>query len=126
MMATLEDEGRSAEWYVGHTDHSEDSPDSATLDTSQTITVPPRQSPGPMLHDVYLEREDGSLVPIASAVEVKGRGLAGRREAIIKATASDEGLLDTERYGTFRVVKHGEMSEPITRTQKTEPVDVWT
>jgi hypothetical protein len=106
MMATLEDE---------HTD-------AATHDIPDALTPAQRQSPGPMLHDVYQELEGGTLEPIASAVEVKARGLAGRQEAISKGTAD---LDEHARYGTFRVVKHGEMSDPITREQKTEPVDVW-
>lgn len=108
MMATLEDEHTG--WIPRAPNHTETQP-------------APRQSPGPMLHDVYQELEGGTLEPIATAVEVKARGLAGRQEAITKGTAN---LDEHARYGTFRVVKHGEMSEPITRTQKTEPVDVWT
>jgi hypothetical protein len=107
MMATPEDEYAA----VG-----------ALLDTSQTLTVPQRQSPGPMLHDVYRERDDGSLECLDIAVEVKGRGIAGRREAV--RIASDK-LTEDARYGTFRTVKHGEMSDPIVRAQKIEPVDVW-
>lgn len=113
-MATLEDEHTG--WIPRAPNHTETQP-------------VPRQSPGPMLHDVYEVVEDGDVYPtnalvlVMEAVEVKARGLAGRKEAIAKATADRD---ETERYGTFRVVKHGEMSEPITRMQKTEPVDVWT
>jgi hypothetical protein len=107
MMATPEDEYAA----VG-----------ALLDTSQTVTIPSRQSPGPMLHDVYEELEGGDLQLVMEAVEVKARGLAGRKEAISKATAD---LDESARYGTFRTVKHGEMSDPIVRAQKIEPVDVW-
>jgi hypothetical protein len=59
---------------------------------------------------------------VAFAVEVKARGLAGRQEAIAKATANSP---EAERYGTFRVVKHGEMSDPIVREQVVEPRDKW-
>lgn len=112
-MATIEDE---------FTKPSE--VDAGALDTSQTITVPQRQSPGPMLHDVWRVDED-ALYLVAEAVEVKARGAAGRREAVALATALRTDFSDEQRYGTFRTVKHGEMSDPIVRAQKIEPVDVW-
>lgn len=111
-MATLEDE--HAGWMSG----PGDAPEPAV----------PRASPGPMLHDVYEVAEEGDVYPanalvlVMEAVEVRARGLAGRKEAIAKATAGRD---EIERYGTFRTVKHGEMSEPIVRAQKIEPVDVW-
>jgi hypothetical protein len=108
MMATLEDE---------HTD-------AATHDIPDALTSPQRQSPGPYLHDVYYVQDDGSLSPLDQGVEVKARGLAGRKEAITKATA-DLSADDPMRYGTFRVVKHGEMSDPIVREQVVEPRDKW-
>jgi hypothetical protein len=108
MMATLEDE---------HTD-------AATHDIPDALTPVRWRGSGPFLHDVYYVQDDDSLSPLDQGVEVKARGLAGRKEAITKATA-DLSVDDPMRYGTFRVVKHGEMSDPITRAQKTEPVDVW-
>ena len=101
-------------------------PDHPLVDAD--VADPPRQSPGPMLHDVYQVVEDGDVYPasalvlVREAVEVKGRGLTGRREAIDKATAN---LPEGERYGTFRTVRHGEMSDPIIREQDTTPRDKW-
>lgn len=97
--------------------------DAAMRSATDALTPAPRQSPGPMLHDVYRVLDNGDLRLVMETVEVKARGLAGRREAVTRAglLAESEGA----QYGTFRVVKHSEMSDPITRTQKTEPVDVW-
>jgi hypothetical protein len=108
-MATLEDE---------HTD-------AATHDIPDALTPPTRQSPGPYLHDVYRAGDDGWLLLVMEAVEVKARGLAGRQEAIAKATASSKAVNSDEQYGTFRVVKHGEMSDPITRNKKVVEQDDW-
>lgn len=82
----------------------------------------PRASPGPMQHDVYRISDSGLLKLIVEAVTVQARGMAGRREAVRKAT---EQLPEDEQYGTFVTVKHGEMSAPITREKKLEPTDVW-
>jgi hypothetical protein len=110
-MATLEDE---------HTD-------AATHDIPDALTPSQRQSPGPMLHDVWrvLDGEGGGIVMmelVAEAVRVMNRGIAGKREAIALATANES---ENGQYGTFRVVKHGEMSDPIVREQVVEPRDKW-
>lgn len=123
-MATLEDEQAALEARRELDTDLADLEDAATHDIPDALTAVERKSPGPMLHDVYYVQDDGSLSPLDQGVEVKARGLAGRKEAITKATA-DLSADDHMRYGTFRVVKHGEMSDPIVREQKTEPVDVW-
>jgi hypothetical protein len=88
-------------------------------------TVEPRRaSPGPMLHDVWRQDDNGHLQLVAAAVEVKARGEAGRQEAIVKGTA-DLPADDPHRYGSFRTVKHGEMSDPIMRENETVTRDKW-
>lgn len=94
------------------------------------IANPPRPSPGPMQHDVWrvIQPDDDGAVVLEQVnasdkpVTVQARGMAGRREAVRKAT---EKLPEDEQYGTFVTVKHGEMSAPITREKKLEPTDVW-
>jgi hypothetical protein len=108
-MATLEDE---------HTD-------AATHDIPDALTPPQRQSPGPMLHDVWrvTSLNPVTLVAAGEAIPVKNRGIAGRREAVAKATAQ---VANPEyQYGTFVTVKHGEISAPILREQDTSPRDKW-
>lgn len=106
-MATLEDE---------HTD-------AATHDIPDALMAPQPRSPGPMLHDVWRVMEDGDLRMIQQSVKVKGRGIAGRREAVAKATIGATN--EAEQYGTFVTVKHGEISAPIAREQDTSPRDKW-
>ncbi len=86
--------------------------------TDETQDRKPTRTKNPS-YDVFRQNGDTGWELLMSDVKARNR-----RDAIV-AAATETATQESDQYGVFAVIKHGEF-KTLTRARKVEPQDVWT